>query len=879
MGGVGRIHCDPFNALKRLELARRTAAPPGTAIANERAVRLRIIIGALLLIGIITAAPASARMILPVKRTVARPTTMSAVIRTAGKHRRSARSPRAPDPRALRRAKASAWRRYLALQKHHRIHGAAAATGGQILLNGSGFDQGAAGGWSPPDSTGSIGPTAYLEMVNQAIGVYDRNNLGLVSSTNSTAFEKFQNDSGSDPQIQWDPQANRWLYSSIGDHSLALGWSKTSDPGNLTQDWCTFSLNTGDPLEDYPKLGHDASRITITANEFDSSGFTTAHIWTYAAPPPGNVQCTPPAVSTFGSKASPLKTTDRAGAFAIEPANTTDQDPNGYLIAANSSTNTGLMVWHLGGTAGAPVLYGDGEVSVPAYSTPPDAPQPGTTNTLDTAFLQLTQAVAHPDPEAGGAEAIWTQHTVAGASGRSVVHWYEVLPGNLSLRQSGELSDPSSFAFNGAISPTRIGDEAILNFNISGTSQQPAILVASRQAGAPPGTTVSSGQAGLSPSVDTGANCAPDPCRWGDYAGASPDPNNTGVVWGSNQLTSSAGWLTRNFSATPGSTVHHLEADLFNGDDTQSVYVNGFKVGSTGYGQTAHFDLGYLADSDRITFETYNDTGAYTWGYDLTRDGQPMARDVQGQVGTNGANGGDTTNTGQVIHRLTVTAAGGIVSRYTADRAPVPQINIDHTFVVQGDPVQVDGGSSTDPDGTIARYAWDFGDGTSATGPVVGHIYDSAGVYTISLTVTDDGGRSVTTQATVSVWTRPSAPAASYQSGLYKGTTTQRSPINRRRVPLKFRISYGQIHYVRTTTVDRCPNHTSWQILQNAFGSASLGADGGFTLRAGSASEPAVMRGRARGSSAAGTITDRTRLAHVGVCKANTRWTAHRVGP
>jgi hypothetical protein len=45
-------------------------------------------------------------------------------------------------------------------------------------------------------------------------------------------------------------------------------------------------------------------------------------------------------------------------------------------------------------------------------------------------------------------------------------------------------------------------------------------------------------------------------CRWGDYAGASVDPTNPNLVWGSNQVTgpASAGraqWATQNFALTP----------------------------------------------------------------------------------------------------------------------------------------------------------------------------------------------------------------------------------------------------------------------------------------------------------------------------------------
>lgn len=53
-----------------------------------------------------------------------------------------------------------------------------------------------------------------------------------------------------------------------------------------------------------------------------------------------------------------------------------------------------------------------------------------------------------------------------------------------------------------------------------------------------------------------------------------------------------------------------------------------------------------------------------------------------------------------------------------------------------------DARTSTDPDSTIERYDWDFGDGTSATdgGPTPTHIYSSPGTYEVKLTVTNAEG-------------------------------------------------------------------------------------------------------------------------------------------
>jgi PKD repeat protein len=59
-----------------------------------------------------------------------------------------------------------------------------------------------------------------------------------------------------------------------------------------------------------------------------------------------------------------------------------------------------------------------------------------------------------------------------------------------------------------------------------------------------------------------------------------------------------------------------------------------------------------------------------------------------------------------------------------------------------GQTVQFDGSGSSDSDGTVARYDWSFGDGTTDPdgGPKVSHVYTKAGTYSVTLTVTDDSG-------------------------------------------------------------------------------------------------------------------------------------------
>jgi subtilisin family serine protease len=51
-----------------------------------------------------------------------------------------------------------------------------------------------------------------------------------------------------------------------------------------------------------------------------------------------------------------------------------------------------------------------------------------------------------------------------------------------------------------------------------------------------------------------------------------------------------------------------------------------------------------------------------------------------------------------------------------------------------------DGSASYDPDGSVASYAWDFGDGATASGATAAHTYAAAGTYAVTLTVTDNLG-------------------------------------------------------------------------------------------------------------------------------------------
>jgi len=72
--------------------------------------------------------------------------------------------------------------------------------------------------------------------------------------------------------------------------------------------------------------------------------------------------------------------------------------------------------------------------------------------------------------------------------------------------------------------------------------------------------------------------------------------------------------------------------------------------------------------------------------------------------------------------------------------------------------VSFDASTSYDSDGSITSYVWDFGDGGSGSDVAASHTYNSAGIYTAQLTVTDDDGATDSIAQTIQVSAPPPDP-------------------------------------------------------------------------------------------------------------------------
>lgn len=91
-------------------------------------------------------------------------------------------------------------------------------------------------------------------------------------------------------------------------------------------------------------------------------------------------------------------------------------------------------------------------------------------------------------------------------------------------------------------------------------------------------------------------------------------------------------------------------------------------------------------------------------------------------------------------HPVIVTQPAAPVAAFTAQPGALPAA-----------PLQLNGSTSFENGGKISGYLWHFGDGGTAAGPVVQHVFPAPGSYSVSLTVTDDRGQEATSANIVQV--------------------------------------------------------------------------------------------------------------------------------
>jgi len=108
----------------------------------------------------------------------------------------------------------------------------------------------------------------------------------------------------------------------------------------------------------------------------------------------------------------------------------------------------------------------------------------------------------------------------------------------------------------------------------------------------------------------------------------------------------------------------------------------------------------------------------------------------------------------------------------TTNQSPTASFTANPTSGVAPLNVSFNASSSSDSDGSIISYAWDFKDGTTGNGETVNHTFSSIGNYNVKLTVTDDKGATASTTKTITVTETPNqSPTASFTANPTSGAS------------------------------------------------------------------------------------------------------------
>jgi len=403
---------------------------------------------------------------------------------------------------------------------------------------------------APPDTTGAVGATQYVQWVNTAFAVFSKDTKAPTygPADGKTLWAGFggpceaRNDG--DPVVQYDKLAARWVVSQFSVGGGTSGYWQciaVSTSSDATGTWNRYAFQYAQ-FNDFPKLAvwPDAYYVSYNmfTNSFQGSTVCALDRANMLAGRPATQQCiTLPA--TFGS-------TLPSDLDGPAPAAGT---PNYVVARATNSVNLWRMKVDWGNTA-LTALSGPVNIPVAAYSAACGGgncvTQPGTQNKLDSLADRLNFRAAYRTLNGG---TLVLNHAVSTGSKRSAlaaVRWYElrnVAPtGTPVVFQQGTFGGGDGVhRWMGSIGQDKVGNMAV-SYSASGSAVSPSMRMASRVPGDAAGTLKDETVLKAGGGSQTGSLT-----RWGDYSQISIDPVDDCTFWATNEYIKASGsfnWST-----------------------------------------------------------------------------------------------------------------------------------------------------------------------------------------------------------------------------------------------------------------------------------------------------------------------------------------------
>jgi len=412
-----------------------------------------------------------------------------------------------------------------------------------LVFDGTGNPLGC-GGCTPPDTTGDVGPSHYIQMVNATkVAIFDKAGVLQVPAFNlSDLFTSgvcSTADRG-DPQVVYDPLADRWVLSQFQNapNTLCFAVSQTADP---LGSYYLYDFLTPE-FPDYFKLGVWPSGYYVSSNEASYTAYAFDRQKMLLGQPatsirvPGETNFMLPAdVDGTGlpSAAGGLFYTfkdnlyhggqDRLEMFEFTPDFTTP----------GNTTFTTIATFPI-----APFTY-----TVCGFFVLDCVPQGGTSQKVDPVSEWPMQRFAYR--RLADRETLVGNFTIGDGSGPAgaAIRWFELdnTGSGWVLGQEGthDLGDGLD-RWMGSIAMDAAGNIA-LGYSASSAAEFPSLRYATRTPTDPPGTLQAEQVMQSGGGSQTGSN------RWGDYTAMSVDPADEQAFWYTGQyyaVTSARDWST-----------------------------------------------------------------------------------------------------------------------------------------------------------------------------------------------------------------------------------------------------------------------------------------------------------------------------------------------
>lgn len=388
-------------------------------------------------------------------------------------------------------------------------------------------------GLRPPDTHGAVGSTHFVQVTNSHIDMWTRQNtatLPLAKSVTLATFFSYTTETLFDPRVIYDSTWNRWIVTADAFAESAtvqrffIAVSTSADP---TSTFFIYNLNVNffgnNNFWDFPQLGIDQDAVLFTANIFNGPTSLGADFFAIAKARLYNGLGF--SVPVFTGLVSTLA-----------PPIVRDQNASTFLIAA-PPTGTSFSKYTATNTSRAGIgLTGPVSITVPSYSVPPAAHQPGTTKLLDTSDSRFVNASTQSGND------LWQTHTIALGS-FPAPKFYRLNTSTNAVTQSGfYFASGTSDDFNASIAANDAGDCFVTWTSTDASAGKNAQVRLSGKTSA--GAGIAAG-----PLAVTSGNfyhpSSDNPERWGDYSAVTTDPLNAANAWLVNEKSMGLLWGSR----------------------------------------------------------------------------------------------------------------------------------------------------------------------------------------------------------------------------------------------------------------------------------------------------------------------------------------------